>query len=299
MANRKLVLICDLDNTLYDWVGYFVPALYALVEQAAQFLDVSEEQLLNELREVHRRHSDSEHPFALLETESVLKKFGAGNGAIAYRELNAAFHAFNRTRKRELRLFPDAMHVLRVIKQSGIKILAHTESRFYAAADRVHRLGLADAFERIYCRLETATVHPDTASAREWLRSRELSRFIRLPADDLKPNPRVLHDICIAESVDVGNVVYLGDSIAKDMMMAKKAGAIAVWAKYGANHDPAMYSRLVKVSHWTAADVEREARLRAEASAINPDYVCEKSIRDLLSFFSIIESETGTIGSFA
>ena len=33
---RLKVLVCDLDNTLYDWVGFFVPALYAMVDETVR-----------------------------------------------------------------------------------------------------------------------------------------------------------------------------------------------------------------------------------------------------------------------
>src|ERR1700690_1824750 len=42
--------------------------------------------------------------------------------------------------------------------------------------------------------------------------------------------------------------------------------AIAIWAKYGVHRDPAMYERLVRISHWTVADVLRERNFAQEAS---------------------------------
>lgn len=295
MKRHDLVLICDLDNTLYDWVSYFVPALYAMVKSASTILDANEELILDELRSVHQRHSDSEHPFALLETEIVQKKFGPDGKAEAYAKLNPAFYAFNSTRKKKLRLYPGVTDVLGTLRASGVRVLAHTESRFYAAADRVHRLGLTAAIERIYCREETTTRHPDPSAAREWLHSRDIEKFVKLPPEDLKPNPRVLFDICAAESIDIKNVVYLGDSIAKDVLMAKRAGALAVWAKYGNNHDGDTYARLVRVSHWTDADVERELRLRSEAKNVKPDHVCENSIFEILKIFPSSENAKNPI----
>jgi len=47
--------------------------------------------------------------------------------------------------------------------------------------------------------------------------------------------------------------------------MAKAAGCFAVWAKYGAHTAPAMYERLVRVSHWTPEDVSRKGVCRARS----------------------------------
>src|SRR5579875_3155338 len=66
------LFITDLDNTLYDWLSFFVPSLYAMVDAAVPLLGVDREQLLDELKEVHQKHGSSEHPFALLETRAVL-----------------------------------------------------------------------------------------------------------------------------------------------------------------------------------------------------------------------------------
>ena len=54
----KAMLVCDLDNTLYDWVGYFVPSFNAMVNEALPILGCGREQLLDDLREVHQRHHD-------------------------------------------------------------------------------------------------------------------------------------------------------------------------------------------------------------------------------------------------
>lgn len=57
----------------HDWLSAFVPAFYAMVHEAAQLIGVDEEELLDDLQAVHRKHGDSEHPFALLETRAVQK----------------------------------------------------------------------------------------------------------------------------------------------------------------------------------------------------------------------------------
>ena len=91
MKNSKQLIICDLDNTLYDWVAYFVEAFYAMSEAAAEILDISIEVLLDELKEVHQKHHDSEHPYALLETESVKNLLHRYSREEAYALLNPAF----------------------------------------------------------------------------------------------------------------------------------------------------------------------------------------------------------------
>jgi FMN phosphatase YigB (HAD superfamily) len=103
-----------------------------------------------------------------------------------------------------------------------------------------------------------------------------------LPANESKPNPAVLKDIARAEPTTPLSTAYIGDSVSKDVLMAKRAGCFAIWAKYGVRRDPAMYERLVRISHWTEADVLRERNFAQEALMIAPDFTCEKSIAELL-----------------
>jgi FMN phosphatase YigB (HAD superfamily) len=53
---RFKLLICDLDNTLYDWVAYFVPSFYAMVDKVVELLGCDRERLLDDFRKVHQRH---------------------------------------------------------------------------------------------------------------------------------------------------------------------------------------------------------------------------------------------------
>jgi phosphoglycolate phosphatase len=64
--------------------------------------------------------------------------------------------------------------------------------------------------------------------------------------------------------------------------MAKRAGCYSVWAKYGVRRDPLMYEKLIRISHWTSEDIARERNFAQEASTINPDFTCEKSLLELL-----------------
>ena len=64
--------------------------------------------------------------------------------------------------------------------------------------------------------------------------------------------------------------------------MAKRADCFAVWAKYGAHTNREMYERLIRISHWTADDIQREKNYAVEAKNITPDFVCERSIVELV-----------------
>jgi phosphoglycolate phosphatase len=263
------LLVTDLDNTLYDWVSFFVPAFYAMVHVAADILGVNEEHLLDELQKVHRKYQNSEHPFALLETKSAREAFPHLGRRELAKVLDQAFHTFNRERKERLQLYPDVRMSLNKIKDRGTRVVAHTEARVVNSLFRVRVLGLDDVIERIYAPRSDGLGHPGGVQPEfaEW----EHRLVIRLPEDHRKPDPRVLLDVCNDFGVATSETLYVGDSISRDIFMANRAGVHSAWAHYGGIYDPTLWQRLVRVTHWSTDDVERERILREQSKSAQPD----------------------------
>ena len=114
--------------------------------------------------------------------------------------------------------------------------------------------------------------------------------YIRaLPLEDRKPNPKVLLDICSEHHVLPENTLYVGDSLVRDVLMAKRAGVHSAWAHYGNAFSPDLWAKLVRVTHWTEEDVRREGRWRAEAAGIRPDVELER-FSDILTHFTFSRS---------
>ncbi|WP_412775670.1 HAD family hydrolase [Thalassospira lucentensis] len=282
--NIQLV-VCDLDNTIYDWVAYFVPSFYAMIDESVTVLDCSKELLLDEMRDVHRRHHDSEHPFALLDTSIVKSKFKNSSRSEIANRLDSALHRFNSMRKQSLHLYEGVEVGIQRLKSQNIKIVAHTESKLFTTLDRLKRLKVLQLFDHVYCLERPKSVHPHKHSASEWLDKFDLSIVTELAHEDRKPAPHVLQSICEDLGISPQNTAYIGDSIAKDIVMAKNANVFAIWAKYGTEVAPELYSKLVRISHWTEADVAREVRLKENAQGVEPDLT-------VLSFFEAVQKIT-------
>lgn len=283
MKNFSLV-VCDLDNTIYDWYSAFLPAFYEMTRTAADALNCDHDILLEQIRRIHVKHADVEHPFSLLETEIVQHRAQIEGMESVLSSLDGAFHAFNRTRKINLKPFPGAIEGLEYISRLNIKIIAYTDSKYFAAAGRIDRLGIGRLFNKIYCREKGVSKIPENYLKRTNYDFE--SKIFEIPSHETKPNPRVLRDIASIEEVNPSQILYIGDSISKDVMMAKNAGCFAVWAKYGAHTDTEMYEKLVKISHWTQADIDREKNYAAEARAILPDFICEESFGEMTELFA-------------
>jgi phosphoglycolate phosphatase len=277
-------LITDLDNTLYDWVTFFAFAFDAMINELTKLLDVDKQTLLVQFKEIHQRYGSTETPWAALELPSVRLRFPNLPASEIAQRLELAFSAFSAARKKHLALYDHVADTLEYLTREGVTIIGHTEALPVNAFYRLTLLGILDRFSRIYT-LEGHTVdHPFP----ERLRSFPSPELIRqLPRSERKPNPALLLDICEREGFSPQQCVYIGDSRTRDVAMAKAAGVTAVWAKYGTQYDPALWKQIVAVTHWNSDDVEREAQLRENAKAIQPDF----TIGQFSQLLSIVNAE--------
>jgi phosphoglycolate phosphatase len=62
---------------------------------------------------------------------------------------------------------------------------------------------------------------------------RAACKVIELPRDAEKPNPQGLQAICHDFQVDPKDVLVIGDSVKKDIAVARAVGAVDAWAEYG------------------------------------------------------------------
>jgi phosphoglycolate phosphatase len=266
------LLITDLDNTLYDWVTFFAASFRNMVGELTKILGVPEETLLNEFKAIHQRYGNSEQPFAVLELPSLEQRFAKLSRNEIIRKIDPALHRFNSTRKRTLALYQGAAETLSEIRKAGVKIVGHTEAILANSYWRLRALGIAGYFNRLYALEGKEAIHISADS--RWTDPPE-GFVVLVPREERKPNPRLLGDICRREGVDIASTCYLGDSLVRDVAMAKHAGVTAIWARYGTLYDPEYWKYLVKVTHWTDEDVSREKALEAKYRDVVPDYIID------------------------
>lgn len=281
------MLVCDLDNTLYDWVGFFVPSFYAMVDKAVILLDCDRDILLDDLRSVHLHHHDAEHPFAILETKIVQNTLRNLTDAERKAYLDPAFKAFNSMRKHTLQLYPNVKETLANLKSNGVVLVAHTESRFFAVAYRMRTLGLTEYFSQVYCRERPDYSFVGQGRANSFIDNFPDESVVELSMHQRKPDPSVLQEIQVAMGIAPSECAYVGDSLTRDVLMAKQANTHAIWAKYGTEHNEDFYQKLVRISHWTPEEVAREQDLRNRSTNIRPDFVLKNSFDEILKDFQM------------
>ena len=276
IAQIKL-LVTDLDNTLYDWLGFFVPSFYAMIRVAAPIIGLTEDDILAEFKEVNTANGNTEKPFALLDLPSVKNRFGNLSVPEQKMKLDEAFHEFNRVRKRTLSLYEGVSETLTQIKSSGAIIVAHTDAHVHNAVFRMRSLGLTETITRLYAPIASDSLVDKDLLSDEFVYA--------LPASDRKPNPRVLLDICERHNVEPRRTLYVGDSLIRDIAMAKKAGTHSAYAEYGSRSSPDLWKQLVRVTHWSEEAAKKEKTSNEPEIQKVPDAVLS-SFPDILGYFS-------------
>ena len=265
----KKLIITDLDDTLYDWIGFFIPAFYALVDELVSITGIDKTVLLSEYKERHQYYGSVEYPFVTLSLPSIKKKYNSLSENELKLTLNEAFHKFNSIRKRKLTLFDGVEETLKALSEQGISIVGYTESQPENGFYRLKRLGVSQYFNKVYM------------STTKYKTPFPLDETIKT-VDTKKPDKELLIKICRSEGFTEDETIYIGDSLTKDIYMANSAGITSVLVKYEKEPND-YYQKLVEITSWTDEDFEREAKLKKECQKknIHPNFVINK-FSDLL-----------------
>jgi FMN phosphatase YigB (HAD superfamily) len=174
-----------------------------------------------------------------------------------------------------LRLYPGVEEALRYMQQQRIAIVGYTESAEENGFYRLKKLGIEQYFKKIY-------VSDSTYKRSDYTEKSPKTQIVH----GIKPNPELLKQICQDEECLFTEAIYMGDSLTKDIMMAKEAGIISVWVDIP-EQNPDLYKQLIQISHWSEADFtrEKENREKWERCAYSPDY----TITDLGQLEQIIK----------
>lgn len=293
---RKIdTLIIDLDNTIFDWfaVWYasFNPIYNAVLENSNKSTELVEE----DIRRVHQQHRTSEYSF-LIEELNVLKNIDKNGDRRS--QLSDAIRESQVGRDHNMRLYEGVFKSLWNIKSKGTKIIAYTESMAFYSAYRLKRFGLDGVIDVLYSPQDHdvpfGTSLDDLRRLPDEFYQLQVTQTKHTPPGELKPNPKVLLDIIKSEEVNISHCAYVGDSLFKDVAMARDVGVLDIHAEYGESQRKPEYNLLQRVSHWTQEDVEREKEIIKQGHEFEPSIVLKENFSELFmhcDFHPFIEVE--------
>ena len=281
---RVTVVVTDVDNTLYDWMAMWWPAFGGMLARLAADSGVPRETLEREFHALHQRHGTTEYAFAIQELPS-LRALHPGEDLVA--RYAVAIDHYRTARRRTLRLYPGVAEALAAIRAAGCLVVGYTESRAYYVNYRIRALGLDGLLDYVYSPPDHALpggMSPE-AIRRYPPAHYRLTRTVHrhLPEGTAKPDAAVLRGILGEIGADHARAVYVGDSLVKDVAMARAAGVSDVFARYGDVPDRDGYALLRRVTHWSAEMVAAAERVREIDLA--PSHVLETRFAELLDLF--------------
>lgn len=290
----RKALFLDLDNTLYDWVAYFAPALRGMCRSLSEMTGIPSRTLFEELRVIFSKHGTVEYSFALQEMPSLIAMHPGASAADLVARYRPAIDVFQHRRRAYLRPYPGVRDGIEILRQAGYEVFGVTESRQFQAENRLRQLRLDRLLNGLCCVPDHAVPDADTVAA---IRRKSADHYksalravIPLPPGLRKPSPGVLDFVVSALRVDYESCIYVGDSLTKDVAMAQHAGIYDCWAKYGAKVSPVDFATVVRVTHWTARAVKDALDPSPERVKIFPSYTAS-SFDDVVSLALMEPSE--------
>ena len=282
MLKKLDTLIIDLDNTIFDWFSVWYASFHPIYEGVVSHSNCSQDAIEKEIREIHQKHRTSEYSF-LIDELNVLKNIDKNGDR--REQLKECIQASQSGRDKKLELYDGVFKSLWDIKNKGTKIIAYTETMAFYSAYRLKRFGLDGVIDVLYSPQDHDKPHGLSLNELRRLPDEfyqlQATRTKHTPAGELKPNPKVLIDILREENVTRDTCVYIGDSLFKDVAMARDVGVLDVHAEYGESQRESECELLRKVSHWTEEDVIREKEIIENGHGFEPSIILRNNFSEI------------------
>ena len=300
LGHGPKLFVTDIDNTLFDWVGYYVVAIRALLAEVEAITRVPKAQLYCEARDVFTAHASIEYPFVVQELPSVIQHFGDDIDGMLRQVVNPARAAFLAAGAVKLTPFAGVVATLTELRRRcpQLPCVALTDAPRYVAMWKLNKLGLLPFFDAVYGlpdpRLPTheklARVKVDSEILLKHV-SRHNFAFagkVRILPDEYeKPGTRGLKTVLMDYELDEApaevrrSVVWVGDNRRKDVALGKRLGVFTAWAEYGI----ASASDVLLLAEFSPLiNIEKNAEITAQApNGPRPD-VTLKSFSEILQY---------------
>jgi phosphoglycolate phosphatase len=287
MSKKEIsVVITDLDNTLYDWFEVWSQSFSAMLNSLVEQSGIPKETLIAEIKAIHEKYGTSEYALLIQEIPSLRALHPGEDLTKVYAP---AVEAYQRKRTEHLRLYPSVLETLKTLKAKGCLVVGYTESQLLYTDYRVRTLELDGRIDYLYSPAShdlPSNLPPDQINF--YPTDPEKLKYTvhrPTPKDAEKPNPDVLLGIISDIGATKEQVIYVGDSRFKDIVMAQQAHVTDVYAAYGvSNKQGEEYELLRHVTHWKAVAVEKE---KTEAD-VSPTYTLKESFGELLDLFDFV-----------
>lgn len=244
------LLVTDIDNTVFDWVEYYVTALSKTLIFVAEKIGSDYDTLAAECKVIFSRHT-IEYPFVVQELPSVIKYYNNDIDKILWDCVNPARQYFKDIAAPLLTPFPGVHDTMVRLKSEfpDVQLIALTDAPRYVAMWKLNKLGLLKDFDAVYGLADPILptdpeLNKVKVSADILLKHLQHYNFgfagkVRILPDEYeKPGTRgfrtIFMDYNLENDKDHGKILWVGDNLLKDVLLGRRMGVKTAWAKYGA-----------------------------------------------------------------
>ena len=279
----NVLLITDLDNTLYNWVDYFGMSFRGMTHAIAREMKIDEIEFIQGAKQVFKKAGTLEYAFLIQELpfisrydEEQLKSF-----------IEISKTVFQIVKSKNLIPYDGVIETFKYLNSVGVTIVAVTNAPIYYGEWRLKELGIAKyihgilGWEGLEVPKDKHTEHIRRNIYEGIYKSKHIKYRWAEPKENIKPNPVGYLKIISQLMVSHKNTYILGDSLGKDIAPAIEIGAHSIWAKYGTVFEKKNLDTLINITHWEDSQVKEEYAKK--------DIVPEFIINDISELRQIIQ----------
>lgn len=300
MGKTKL-FITDIDNTLFDWVTYYVNCFQTLLSTVGDIIGEDPEVLAAQAKEVFSVHGSIEYPFLIQELPAVMDYYKSDIDGMLNEAVQQGRDRFLDLAEDYLSPYEGVIETLHKIRERfpDMPIAALTDAPRYVAMWKLNKLGILEFFDAVYGlpdpRIPTSSEHGRVKVDPEiLLKHLQQSNFgfqgkIRnLPDEYEKPGTRGLKTVLMDYGFDEdlskrAEVVWAGDNLRKDVGLGRTLGLSTAWASYGTIIAPEMLDKLATFS--PPQNIHKNAALPMDAPDRPVPDIELKQFSDILGMF--------------
>ncbi len=262
------LIVTDLDNTIYNWLDFYIPSFLAMVKKLSEITRVPEDALKASFKRVHEKYHTSEYTFAIQQLDILEEHHRGRSTREILEEYGPALYEFRKARKTRLRLYEGVRETLLALRESGKLVAALTDSKmFQAAVQRLRILEVEDLYHGIVAPPDHGFPPGTSPEDVRYFKDPEsytskIPIQLELDPSIRKPNPKVLMVLLERFEVEAKEAVYIGDSLFRDVLLAQRCGVHDVLAQYGRQCEAGHYEELLKLTYLSSAEIAEEKARR-------------------------------------
>lgn len=255
----KLV-VTDMDNTLAAHGRYFSEGIKKAISDLSVKTKIPEGELYKSIGNQMENFRSHDYPWsveiALKDRLNVGKEGGMSTAQFHEQIVKPFWETIDKALTEHHRTYPGVVETLTELKRRDIPVAVLSDAPAYIGLKRLSNLGLqqglVDRFYGLHNWAEPVGLTQEMLSIGKQrvnsmlMTEHGLSEFKALPAAWEKPETSGFEALLRAYKVRPAETLMIGDSRVKDVGVAHKAGARAIWAKYGqpVEADEAVLTRL-------------------------------------------------------